>query len=228
MAQDKSISMKAAAISVGILLLIGGFACAIGSSSGGGSSYSKPSTTLPRAAPPTTLPTTTLQAATGSTVASAPPTSAPKADCEAYPTVKERVKCRLETNDQTESVPEQCRGIPSQASCISLHKTAKPCYSMAGAEKDKCLRKLAGIGGSIEKSKANSGGMRLYAVLLTYDLQERVEDAYSKGKVSSDSAASLVDQIVAIKRSLLTGGKKETVLPIIQSLRTSMQDLGVQ
>lgn len=61
--------------------------------------------------------------------------------------------------------------------------------------------------------------VRHYMVLVLYNLQERVEKAVEKERLTVDEGAILVNKIVEIKRAILDGAAKTEIRTMLQELR---------
>jgi len=116
-----------------------------------------------------------------------------KIDCETLSTLKARIKCRIETGNQSYSVPEPCRGLSNENECSELYKKVNPCYEENGTEKDICFKKIALYNKNLPSSVRN------YLSFLLYDLQERVEEAYEDRYIDADQATGLIEDIIKIK-----------------------------
>ncbi|GEM_PF-4099973 len=136
-------------------------------------------------------------------------------NCEEFSLSKQRIECRLQYGQQEETVPEPCRVANDQKdACIKYYKDALPCYELNGREKDRCFKEKSGI----TKSKGKLE-LRYYILALLYDLEEKVEDAQKEGKLSVQTAAELIDDIVTIKIKVLTNKSKEDLLKSLNNLK---------
>lgn len=178
-----------------IFLLCMGLVFAAGSSAGGSGSYGN--TPADSATPP--QPDKNASAAK----------SAP--NCESYSTVQERVKCRLMYGETSYSIPEPCRGLPNEKACAQLYTDVTPCYSRSGAEKDKCLKQIAGFSSAALSSESSKPAVRNYILFLLYDLQDRVEMAYADNRISADQASVIIDSIVSAKYAVNRGQSSQDI-----------------
>ncbi len=143
--------------------------------------------------------------------------------CEDKQTVKERVKCRLETGAESGTI-EACKGLNNE--CVTLHKRAYSCYDKKGVDEDRCLKEKSRFTYKSVKKEAsvNSINVRGYLVLLFYDLQQRVEEAYDNKRITAEDASELVSRIVEIKQDILTNKPKSIVKPAIDSFKLKWKE----
>jgi hypothetical protein len=89
------------------------------------------------------------------------PAPVKRASCGDKPTLKERVTCRLTTDEATlayESatayMPEECRALPAGAgkdACVNRYIAFQPCWKMpVGPERVACARKVIGLGSDLK------------------------------------------------------------------------------
>jgi len=150
----------------------------------------------------------------------APPPEPPKPDCESMAGMQERVQCRLEQNLENKGLPEACRGLANERSCQDLYDRSLPCYGQSDLNEDRCLRGVSGLSKSQGKQE-----IRQYLVLLLYKLEERVEERYEEGKISSKNAALLITRITELKRKVLTNESKEKLEPALAALKQDWKRL---
>lgn len=145
-----------------------------------------------------------------------------KFSCEDFKTVKERVECRLVNGTTSETLPESCRDRSDSSACTKLYKDVLPCYKLNGKEKDKCFKMHAGFKGisvAAESGRGNKKGIDNYLLFLLYDLEEKVEDAYKDGKISSSNAAELISDITELKKAINDGKPKSEITDSIKMLK---------
>ena len=147
------------------------------------------------------------------------PKPSPAEQCETYSTVNKRVACRLQYGQAKESVPEACRILSNSQSCQELYRNSIPCYSKNGKDKDKCFKQLLKFKGARLKDQSNEQ-VRNYLLLLLYDLEEKVEDAYDAGKISEDNAAYVITTIVEIKEKVLQNKPASEIRSSLQTLKS--------
>ena len=170
---------------------------------------------------------------TSSDIVEQPPPPPSQQDCELLLVLKERIECRLRLGSVPNTVPEGCRGVPDQNGCVQLYEQAASCYDKAGKEKDKCFKQRSGFNGiTVAEEKrghksleAGQKNIRNYLILLLYDLQERVEDAYDENRIDSLTAADLMAQITTIKIAVLNEKPLSEVKTQLLSLRTKWKEV---
>src|SRR3989338_3415416 len=91
-------------------------------------------------------------------------------------------------------------------------------YKKYGAEKDRCFKESSGFDGT-GLSNESQESLKNYAILLLYDLQERIEEKYENGEISSKEASLLIENIVRMKKVLLQGGSGEQVRGMLSSFK---------
>ncbi|MBI5224757.1 hypothetical protein HY989_02715 [Candidatus Micrarchaeota archaeon] len=135
----------------------------------------------------------------------APTSSSPDYSCE-LPTLKERVKCRLDLpeNSQTAKlafIPEECRSQideKSKTDCIHLYEKLSICNRLdTDANREKCAKNELALGSSIAIEKSNCDALKendrldcisslrskLYSLIKFrfYNLEEHAEKLMEKG-----------------------------------------------
>lgn len=131
--------------------------------------------------------------------------------CEDKSTIKDRIKCRFENpsvayKEAYQAVEEACRDDRYKEKCERLYKASSYCYNEDNiSERKKCFLKESGISINSQGTfrAAPDDSKRNYVVLLLYELQERIEDMQSEGKITVDQATSLIEKIVGIKKMIL-------------------------
>ncbi len=205
-----------------ILVLMSVIVYAVGSSTGGSSGGSGSSSSAAGSSINTSSEKNDEETVNQSTP-STTQTEAETVDCEGKSTRIERIQCRLEKRGiEFDVTEESCRGLPNPNNCQSLYNKVASCYDMNGIQKDQCFKRVAGfLSGNVkdEASANNKGAIRNYIVFLLYDLQEKVEDVYNEGGISSEDAASLIDLIVETKQAVMLNETKETIKPLIDRLK---------
>ena len=151
-----------------------------------------------------------------------PPRENENLSCDNIDTLRERIQCRLENNEEGNGADESCKGLTRASRCQTLYNLADRCYLLLGTEKDACFRQVIGFSSWTLRDEAskNKDSIREYVVLLLYDLQERAENAYDENKITSDEASDLINQIVETKRIILENGSKEQIRAAIISLKS--------
>lgn len=146
-------------------------------------------------------------------------------DCENPQNRAKRIKCRLAKGDSlapANTVPEACRLADNRGRCVSLYSSLIGCYERNGRAKDKCYKKAIGFTkAKLSDVPASERPQRSrdYVIALLYDLQERVVRLNEDGEIDPDNAADMLDKIVEIKESILNGGTRAEVRPMVQELR---------
>ena len=134
-------------------------------------------------------------------------------DCNSPENRRKRIKCRLSENateeeiDYEKRVPEACATLRNPTSCIALYKRVQTnkCYDLDGQQKDRCFKRTINMAWakfsdlpSVEKAQK----ARNYILLLLYDLEERIEEAYKEGKITLDTSSEIIDLITQIKQDI--------------------------
>jgi len=165
-------------------------------------------------------------------------------DCEVsiLITISQRVKCRLENRDnltdsEEASIPEACRRLTltftanqiSKEQCQRFYNDIQPCYSLPptaqATTKDACFRRVSGLGTAAISGNTDKKAIRNYIVALLYEFEERIEDDYDTGSITSEQAGEVIDLIIRIKRTILDGGTREEIRPMLAELRSRLRDL---
>ena len=141
-------------------------------------------------------------------------------NCDVQTTLRERVKCRLQNDISEGTIEESCNSLANadQTSCRKLYTDSSVCYQRTGQAKVLCFREKAGIAQSLGIS--NSLAKRKYAVLLLYELQERVEARYKAGTLTADEASQLINKIVETKKIILENKSKAEIRTKMLELKT--------
>jgi len=162
-------------------------------------------------------------------------------DCESSSNRTDRIKCRLENREEIKarvverikafnndtSTYEACQGLRNEGLCVALYAQSQRCYRLNDTERDRCFKKIvrfreAQINKSIEveanKTEARER-VKHYMILVLYNLQEKVEKANEKGRISSEDAAEIINKIVEIKRSILEGVTKAEIRSQLAELK---------
>ena len=146
--------------------------------------------------------------------------TAPKpVDCESYSSMKERIGCRLENGNQRPTTHESCRGLANEKACQALYDKVFPCYDSESMAKDRCLRKIAGV--TARLSSSNVSSRHNYALFLLYDLEERVEEAFEYGKISSEKASTVETYIISAKKAILEGLGRDEIRSRVATLKAN-------
>jgi len=147
-------------------------------------------------------------------------------DCGDKDSRKDRIKCRLgerkfENYFKNESVaPEFCRNETYREKCVDHFKKLHPCYNKEGKEKLACFRRVAGLtNAALNGQDVKKDEMRLYVVSLLNDLQLRVEQLNTEGKINNVTAVNMIDKITQINEKILSGANASEVRPLIQDLK---------
>ncbi len=161
-------------------------------------------------------------------------------DCESVSELKSRIKCRLENDkgdkspvDYDKRVPEACRVLKNPTSCIALYKKAQEnkCYDFNGKDKDKCFKTIL----DFKKAKLSDESLenrtqkaRQYLILLLYDLEERTENKYKSGSISSDNASGIISLIEGIKQDVLNNKSKSEIVSQLNLLKTKIKGADIK
>jgi len=115
--------------------------------------------------------------------------------CGYLPTLAERIKCRLNLNQDELNrefsilyFPEYCKlegSAAEQQECIALYRSFNTCWQMPfGKKRTRCGKKVSGLGNSPE-------GRERFTLFQMYEYSVRAENAYRKGEASLDATADL-------------------------------------
>jgi hypothetical protein len=159
--------------------------------------------------------------------------------CEDLDDRAERIACRLKRYknypagdyvDYDKRTPEACRSLRNSVACVALYKNVnnKGCYEMEGRKKDRCFKRVLGstkaklrdLDPEERREKA-----RNYLVLLLYELQERIEHANERGRITNEDAADVIDLIVELKQNILDELEKEEVKEKLVELKKKIRAL---
>ncbi len=155
-------------------------------------------------------------------------TAASAASCAPLTTLRERVKCRLASRDDSVEVAgsdESCANVPSPERCIALYKASARCYDLPTAERRDCFRNIVGLTNAAYRDQSDKESVRQYIILQLYELQERVEYRVESGALDAEDGAALIASIVEIKQSILNGATRAEVKQKIQDLRTQWREI---
>jgi hypothetical protein len=158
--------------------------------------------------------------------------------CEDTDNRRERIKCRLDyIRDNKEEFeapynrpPEACRDLEKgdQGKCVALYQKSQACYDKKRVDKIKCFKRIANFAKAHLKDERGDGRgqkARDYAILLLYEIQEKIEGAIEKDRVDSDVAAAAINKIVEIKQDILDGKTKREITPKMLQLRTLIKNI---
>lgn len=157
--------------------------------------------------------------------------------CEDTENRRERIKCRLQyIKDHKEefdagynALPEACRKLEKddRGRCVAFYKKSQACYEMKGIEKNKCFKRLANFAKANIRDEDSERGQKArdYAILLLYDIQEKIEQAIENDRVDADAGADAIDKIVEIKQDILDGKTKREITPKMLQLRTLLKNI---
>ncbi len=134
-------------------------------------------------------------------------------DCNSKTSRVDRISCRLEHGGEV-SVPEACKGLPGEKECKEFYDRTKVCYDQPAKEKDRCFRQKS----EYDFSESNKE-KQYYVVALLYQLQYYVEEDYKNGKMSSEQAASFIEDIVKMKRDILSGKAYASIRSMLSAYR---------
>jgi hypothetical protein len=148
-------------------------------------------------------------------------------NCETYSSLYDRIRCRLENRPAQAITPEACRVFQRADWCIQLYKDAAPCYTKEPREKGLCFRQIAQITGQnlSEQAKINRTALRIYSVLLLYDLQERAERAYEQERINSMQAAEIIASIEEVKQSIFLEKSRDEIIGKMQALKETWRKI---
>lgn len=143
----------------------------------------------------------------------------PIPDCEENPNLQGRIQCRLLNPLQEESIPEPCRASADIVSCTRLYSESEDCYGLSPSKKSTCFKTAAGF--YQKEMPASDIAARNYAILLLYELQERVEDRFKDKKIDSYKASKIIESIEKIKIALLNSKSRSEVKDMLIGLKSS-------
>src|SRR3989344_6948731 len=115
--------------------------------------------------------------------------------CE-YDGLKERIKCRLENHNRFENFSdsdESCEGLRNKGLCVALYVISQNCYKIEDGEKrDRCFKMVSEfreihVGSEVNESENKTEArerVKHYMVLVLYNLQQKVEKAVNKSKLT--------------------------------------------
>ncbi|HLC31601.1 MAG TPA: hypothetical protein VJK51_02955 [Candidatus Nanoarchaeia archaeon] len=153
--------------------------------------------------------------------------------CDDKTNRKDRIKCRLEAKTVVEKakiLDESCKDLVNPANCQSLYNRAQACYDKEGIEKDRCFLRVTGF---IKKpspsanAASNNEQRKQYAVLILYNLQQRVESLHQAGNITDEQAAALIDEIVQTKQEIQSGSTKDAIREHIQEIKRQWSALSL-
>src|SRR3989344_6122671 len=146
-------------------------------------------------------------------------------NCEAFNSTNERIRCRIIQGENYTApegnIPEACRNETIRGRCVAFYATIQTCYKLPTKAKDACFRRASGLTKKFdeEPQEERKEKARNYMVTLLYELEQRVEKANSKGKISDDNAILLVDKIVQIKKAILEGKTKAEIKIMLREFK---------
>ena len=151
-------------------------------------------------------------------------------NCDERLTIKDRIQCKLERNEEDISVYEACKVLTAGSNdCVTLHKRVYSCYEEIGEAKDKCFKAKAKFNHvSLEKeSKEADGSIKIknYILFLLYDLEEMVEDSYEANKINSDEASDLIVFIIEAKQQLLMKKPNSEIKSAVNKLKNRWNEV---
>ncbi len=170
--------------------------------------------------------------------------------CGNYPSLKERIVCRLglEEDEQEEELelyylPEECSTLSGAARgiCIARYKTVQTCWKFPiGEERVSCAKKAIKLG-SIQEEKEKcdkltgenksicAGEIKNKSYNLIkwkfYDLEERAEDFLKRGIINEDSAIDFIAKTEQNKMIFNEAKTKEERKEIILDVRQDWKAL---
>ena len=173
----------------------------------------------------------------------------PQLQCGNLPTLRERVKCRINLTPQgmarelqIQYLPEECRALPKnlQQRCINLYKSYLPCWERPqGEPRALCARIILGMTGDIPATRRACADKppqereaclqdvrgKVYNIIKfrIYDLEERAEDLAEDGKVPFDAAAEFVVFIQETKQKFNNAKSKQERRQLILDVRARWQ-----
>lgn len=113
--------------------------------------------------------------------------------CGHLPTLPERIKCRLNLNQEELArefsilyFPEYCKwenSVEEQQECIELYRSFNTCWQMPfGKKRTQCGKRVSELGISPD-------GREHFTLFQMYEYSVRAENAYRKGEASLDATA---------------------------------------
>lgn len=145
-----------------------------------------------------------------------------------------RIKCMLQNKEEiksmiaekysefsnSSSIYETCQGLENQGLCVAFMTRSLKCYDLDGEKKDRCFKVVAEFKeAKISSEKLSEENITLsnekivnYMVLVLQNLEKKVEKAHTELKVSDDDASVILEKITRIKRLLLEGNTKKTLI----------------
>jgi len=150
-----------------------------------------------------------------------------KRNCETFNSTNERLRCRIIQGENytapSGNIPEACRlnNTEIKGRCVAFYATIQTCYKLPAKAKDACFRRASGLTKKFDEEfqEGRREKARNYMVTLLYELEQRVERAHEKEKISDDNAVLLVDKIVQIKKVILEGKSKDEIKTMLRDLR---------
>ena len=220
-------------ISLLLIVLLAVSIYAVGSSTGNSDSSISSSTDSSNSSNKAKQNTKAIEAerqAAGSIIAAANKSQAD--NCESQSTLNARIKCRLEKRgiEFLNVTEESCRVLANPANCQSLYAKVASCYDLNGQQKDQCFKRIAGFTKAKVKDEAsanNKESLKNYLIFLLYNLQEKIEDAYEEGEITTEQTSESISLIIQIKQKILRNQTKSQIKPFIQELKAKMQELSL-
>lgn len=158
--------------------------------------------------------------------------------CENSEDRKERIKCRLQyIKDNKEDfeapynkIPETCRNLTNfenRGKCVSFYQKSQACYEKNGIDKNKCFKILANFAKANIKDEKNERNQKArdYALLLLYDMQQKIELAVKNDKIGAEEGSKVIEKIVEIKEDILSGKTKREISPKFLELKSLIKDI---
>ncbi|MEK6914250.1 MAG: hypothetical protein AABW83_01225 [Nanoarchaeota archaeon] len=151
--------------------------------------------------------------------------------CEDIKNREERIKCRLqyikENKEDFEApynkIPESCRNLDfeNRGKCVSFYQKSKACYEKKSIEKNKCFKRLANFAKASLKDEKNEKNKKArdYAILLLYDIQQKIEEAIKNDKMDAEAGSKIIEKITEIKEDILAGKPKNEIKPKFSELK---------
>lgn len=156
-------------------------------------------------------------------------------ECSAQANLTTRIACRLEQRgiENLNITEESCKGVANPQSCQSLYARVYACYDSAGRQKDQCFKRVAGFikpqisKQALAEKNNRSESLRYYAVFLLYDLQQKVEEAYTNNLTTQEQASEIIALIVEAKQSILLNKPKSEIKQKIQELKEKLKEIRI-
>ncbi len=161
--------------------------------------------------------------------------------CNNLGSLKERVSCRIDLGDENlekeleiNYLPEECRAISNIADreeCVLLYGRSQKCWALeVGEKRNGCLKEILGIT-EIKNMKEACGKnneclisarKKLYSLIKFkfYDLEERAEELYSKGKINKEKVVDIIAKLEEKKIEFNNANSKEQRKNIIKEVKT--------